>query len=110
LHNADAKVYCINMPCSENTIVKTITVSHANKDFAGYMKAVKREPVLITDENRPVAVTLSIRDAAEFMRFKTETGIQHGLDDVVAGRFTEFTRSTAQELVADFTERYRANS
>ena len=45
--------------------MKTMTASAASKEFGRYIDTVQREPVIITKQNRPVAVTLSIEDRSE---------------------------------------------
>ena len=43
--------------------MKTVEVSKATLPFSDYTKEVKREPVVITKEGRPVAVLVSIPNA-----------------------------------------------
>ncbi|MCP4071665.1 MAG: type II toxin-antitoxin system prevent-host-death family antitoxin [Hyphomicrobiales bacterium] len=71
--------------------MKTMAASVANREFGKYLDTVQREPVLLTKRNRPVAVTMSVTDAEELLHFRVEAGIQKGLDDVKAGRFSEAT-------------------
>jgi len=40
--------------------MKTMTASVASKEFGRYLDAVQREPVVVTEKNRPVAVTVSL--------------------------------------------------
>jgi prevent-host-death family protein len=42
---------------------KTIEISKANLPLSDYTKKVKREPVIITKEGKPVAVLVSINNA-----------------------------------------------
>lgn len=46
-------------------IMKTMTARDAKTHFGEYLDAVQREPVIITKNNRPVGITLSITDAAD---------------------------------------------
>lgn len=48
--------------------MKTITASNASKNFGGYIDAARREPVVVTRQNRPVAVTFSIEEAEMLLR------------------------------------------
>lgn len=43
--------------------MKTIEISKANLPLSDYTKKVKREPVIITKEGKPVAVLVSISNA-----------------------------------------------
>jgi prevent-host-death family protein len=78
--------------------MKTITASAASKEFGRYIDAVQREPVVITKQNRPVAVTLSMQDAEELFQYRVEAGIEKGLLDVKQGRASPFTPEYAERL------------
>ncbi len=78
--------------------MKTMTATAASKEFGRYLDMVQREPVLVTKKNRAVAVTLSMQDAEEFMRYKIETGLARGLDDVDAGRTFEATPENIKSM------------
>ena len=79
--------------------MKSIPASVAAKSFGSYLDAVQREPVVVTKKDRPVAVTMSMQDAAEFQEFQIQRGIERGLADIEAGRFEEITpESTARRL------------
>ena len=82
--------------------MKTLSASKASKSFGEYIDTVQHEPVLITKKNRPVAVTISIREAERLFQDKVEAGIQRGLDDVAAGRTHEMTSGYIKELLKKF--------
>jgi len=42
--------------------LKAITASEAKSGFDDFIEAVQSEPVLVTQENRPIGVMLSMRD------------------------------------------------
>jgi prevent-host-death family protein len=86
--------------------MKTMTASAASKEFGRYIDAVQREPVIITKQNRPVAVTLSMQDAEELFQYRVEAGIEKGLLDVEQGRVSRFTPAYASEL----KQRFRAQT
>ena len=85
-----------------------MTASAASKEFGRYLDTVQHEPVLITKQNRPVAVTLSIQELERLLRENVETGISRGLEEVEAGRYTEMTPSHLEELLAKFKARTRS--
>ena len=43
--------------------MKTVEISKANLPLSDYTKGIKKEPVIITKEGRPVAVLVSILNA-----------------------------------------------
>ncbi len=77
--------------------MKSITATAASKEFGRYLDMAQREPVLVTRQNRPVAVTMSIQDAEELLEYRIQAGIRKGLEDVEAGRVFE---ATPQNLAA----------
>ncbi len=77
--------------------MKIITATAASKEFGRYLDMAQREPVLVTRQNRPVAVTMSIQDAEELLEYRIQAGIRKGLEDVEAGRVFE---ATPQNLAA----------
>ena len=87
---------------TETTKMKTMTASAASKEFGHYIDTVQREPVVITRQNRPVAVTLSMQDAQDLFRFRVEAGIAEGLNDVEDGRVDLLTSAFSEELKARF--------
>jgi len=82
--------------------MKTMTASAASKEFGRYIDTVQREPVIITKQNRPVAVTLSMQDAEELLQYRAEAGIEKGLLDVRQGRVSPLTPAYAEELKLRF--------
>ena len=46
--------------------MKTMTAEEAKNGFRRYLDEVQREPVLLMEGGRPVAVTLSFEDAEDF--------------------------------------------
>ncbi len=85
--------------------MKTMTASAASKEFGRYIDIVQREPVIITKQNRPVAVTLSMQDAEELFQYRVEAGIEKGLLDVSQGRVSPFSPTYAAELKQKFKAR-----
>lgn len=84
--------------------MRTITSSKASKEFGNFIDTVQREPVLITRQSRPVAITISIQEAEEWYKYKVDTGIQQGIADVKAGRVRELTPEYAKEMLAEFSK------
>lgn len=83
--------------------MKTMTASSASKNFGEYIDTARREPVVVTRQNRPVAVTFSIEDAEALLRSKIDAGIARGLADIDAGRILE--PETTQERIARYQAR-----
>lgn len=75
-----------------------MTASVASKEFGKYMDEVQHEPVVITRQNRPIALTISMREAEKFLQYKIEAGIQRGLDDITAGNYAEMTPDYIREM------------
>ncbi len=88
--------------------MKTMSASVASKSFGQFLDAVQREPVIVTKKNRPVAVTLSMQDAAAFGDFQIEQGIKAGLADIEAGRYEEITQENTAKRLAEFEARYQS--
>ncbi|MGM0563450.1 MAG: hypothetical protein ACQES2_03880 [Pseudomonadota bacterium] len=68
-----------------------MTASLASKAFGRYLDTVQREPVVITKQNRAVAITLSIQEAEKLFQDQIDQGIEKGLSDVDAGRVDPLT-------------------
>ena len=45
--------------------MKTITAAEAKNGFGKFLDMARREPVLVTKNNRPVGIFLSMEDAAD---------------------------------------------
>jgi prevent-host-death family protein len=45
--------------------MKTMTARDAKTHFGAFLDAMQREPVVVTKNNRPVGIMLSIQDAAD---------------------------------------------
>jgi prevent-host-death family protein len=87
--------------------MKTMTASAASKEFGLYIDTVQHEPVVITKQNRPVAVTISIQQAERLFQWQVESGIARGLEDVAAGRYTDMSTSHLEDLRSRFQARPR---
>jgi len=87
--------------------MKTIPATKASKQFGELIDVVQREPVMVTKKNRPVGVMMSIQDAETLLAYRTEAGIERGLADMEAGRFSEFTPRYAKEMAARFKARLK---
>jgi prevent-host-death family protein len=87
--------------------MKTITATLASKEFGFYLDTVRREPVVITKNSRPVAITLSIEEANELFQLRIEAGIRKGLADVEAGRFQELTEKYSEDMKTRFKARHQ---
>ena len=88
--------------------MRTMTASNASKNFGEYIDAARHEPVIVTRQNRPVAVTFSIEEAEKMMRSIAEAGIASGLADIEAGRVQEW--ETADERIARYQGRFRQSN
>ncbi len=84
--------------------MKTISSTQASKTFGEFIESVQRGPVMITKQDRPVAVTLSIHDANRLFGDRIIAGVTQGLEDVEAGRVTEMGGDHLEAL----RERFKA--
>ena len=82
--------------------MKTMTASAASKEFGLYIDTVQHEPVLITKQNRPVAITMSIQQVERLFKGQVEAGIARGLQDVAAGRYNEMTPTHLETMRTKF--------
>jgi len=85
--------------------MKTMTASVASKEFGRYLDSAMREPVIVTKQNRPVAVTISFQDWEELTKLRIERGLLEGLEDIEHGRFEEMNDTSTAARVARFRER-----
>ena len=85
--------------------MKTMTASVASKEFGRYLDAAQREPVIVTKQNRPVAVTVSFQDWEELTKLRIERGLSQGLDDLEHGRFEEMGDANTAARLARFKDR-----
>jgi len=85
--------------------MKTMTASVASKEFGRYLDAAQREPVIVTKQNRPVAVTVSFQDWEELTKVRIERGLSQGLDDLEHGRFEEMGDASTAARLARFKDR-----
>ena len=84
--------------------MKTMTASVASKEFGRYLDAAQREPVIITKQNRPVAVTVSFQDWKELTNIRIERGISLGLEDLEHDRFEEMSDASTARRLTRFKE------
>ena len=90
---------------SEGPSMKTMSATAASKEFGRFIDAAQREPVLLTKNDRPVAVTVSVADWEELLSLRIERGIAAGLADVAAGRVVEMTDAALEQRLARFRTR-----
>lgn len=82
--------------------MKTMTASAASKEFGLYIDTAQHEPVVITKQNRPVAITMSIQQLERLCKGQVEAGIARGLEDVAAGRFSEMSPAHLETMLEKF--------
>lgn len=82
--------------------MKTMTASAASKEFGLYIDTAQHEPVVITKQSRPVAITMSIQQVERLFKGQVEAGIARGLEDVAAGRYREMTPTHLETMRAKF--------
>jgi len=85
--------------------MKTMTASVASKEFGRYLDAAQREPVIVTKQSRPVAVTVSFQDWQDLTKLRIERGLSQGLDDIESGRIEELNESSTAARLARFKDR-----
>lgn len=82
-----------------------MTASAARKEFGRYIDTVQHQPVVITKQNRPVAITMSIQQFERLFKGQVEAGIAHGLQDLEEGRFCEMSAAHLENRCAQFKSR-----
>ena len=85
--------------------MKTMTASVASKEFGRYLDAAQREPVIVTKQNRPVAVTVSFQDWEDLTKLRIERGLSLGLEDLEHGRFKEINDTSTSARLTRFKKR-----
>lgn len=66
--------------------MKTMTAREAKTHFGEFLDAMQREPVIVTKNNRPVGVMLSIQDAADTLVPEMFMEKEDGYDDWFAAK------------------------
>lgn len=82
-----------------------MTASAASKEFGRYLDAVQREPVIVTKQNRPVAVTVSFQDWEVLIKQRIDHGVTQGFEDLEKGRFEEMNDASAAARLSRFKDR-----
>lgn len=85
--------------------MKTMTARDAKTHFGEFLDAMQREPVIVTKNNRPVGIMLSIEDAADTlvpdMFMEKEAGYDEWFQSKVNKALDEFTSGKAQATAHD---------
>jgi hypothetical protein len=90
--------------------MKTISAKEAKNSFGSFSDSAQKEPVMITQRDRPLGIFFSIPDVETLIQvneaFKKDihTGIISGIADAEAGRVTECN----QEHINDLKTKLRA--
>ena len=91
--------------------MKTMTAREAKTHFGEFLDAMQREPVIVTKNNRPVGIMLSIEDAADTlipeMFLEKEAGydawlqakVSKTLESVVSGNSSTSAHDDVMERV-----------
>lgn len=69
--------------------MKTMTARDAKTHFGEFLDAMQREPVVVTKNNRPVGIMLSIQDAADTLIPEMFMDKEAGYDEWFAARAAE---------------------
>lgn len=69
--------------------MKTMTARDAKTHFGEFLDAMQREPVVVTKNNRPVGIMLSIQDAADTLIPEMFMDKEAGYDEWFAARVFE---------------------
>jgi prevent-host-death family protein len=86
--------------------MKTMSATHASKEFGRFLDAAQREPILLTKKDRPIAVTVSVADWEELTTLRIERGIAAGLADAAEGRVSEMTDTSLVQRIARLRKRH----
>lgn len=69
--------------------MKTMTARDAKTHFGEFLDAMQREPVVVTKNNRPVGIMLSMQDAADTLIPEMFMDKESGYDEWFAARVSE---------------------
>lgn len=85
--------------------MKTMTAREAKTHFGEFLDAMQREPVIVTKNNRPVGIMISIEDAADTlvaeMFMEKEAGYDQWFQAKVAKSRDVFASGKAQVSAHD---------
>lgn len=85
--------------------MKKITARDAKNRFGEFLDAVRREPVMVTKNDRPVGIMISIEDAADTlipeMFIEKETGYEEWLVSKVGSTLARVDADVAVLLTHD---------
>jgi prevent-host-death family protein len=68
--------------------VKTISAREAKTHFGELLDAMQREPVMVTKNNRPVGIMISIKDASDTLIPELFMEKEEGYDEWFAAKVT----------------------
>ena len=81
--------------------MKTMAARDAKSHFGEFLDTMQREPVIVTKNNRPVGIMLSIEDAADTlipdMFMEKEAGYGEWFQSKVTKALGEFASGTAHD-------------
>lgn len=98
-YNAD------NTLCAQGETMKTIPASVASKEFGRYLDTAQRESLIVTKQNRRVAVTMSFQEWEKLTKLCIELGLRQGLSDLKNGRFEDMSDASTAARLAVFKDR-----
>ena len=85
--------------------MKTMTARDAKTPFGEFLDTMQREPVIVTKNNRPVGIMLSIEDAADTlipeMFMEKEAGYDEWFQAKVSKTLNAFASGTKQVTAHD---------
>lgn len=89
--------------------MKTMTAREAKNHFGEFLDSVQREPVIITKNNRPVGLMMSIRDAADLVAPEMMMDKEPGYDNWVFEKVTSTIRrlDSGESSVIEHTDAIR---
>ncbi|PKO62777.1 MAG: type II toxin-antitoxin system Phd/YefM family antitoxin [Betaproteobacteria bacterium HGW-Betaproteobacteria-18] len=78
--------------------MKTMTARDAKTHFGEFLDAMQREPVVVTKNNRPVGIMLSIEDAADTLIPEMFMQKEAGYDEWFQAKVTQSLASFQSDL------------
>ena len=74
------------MPTRKDTKMKVMTARDAKNHFGEFLDAARREPVVVTRNDRPVGIMISVEDAADTLLADLFIDQEPGYDEWLFGK------------------------
>ncbi len=87
-------------PTPKDMAMKVMTARDAKNHFGEFLDSARREPVVVTKNDRPVGIMISVEDAADTLLADLFIEKESGYDEWLFGKVTK----TMERVASDKTE------